>query len=113
MTPALAGAGLFRKPDPTPDQVRGRPFRDHALATPSPGGGDHRTNVTRGAVDARQLGLAGGLCDPGAPLPVVWRRSSIRSAMASLHACDTSERWSRKQSRMRPPPGWTEPHSVL
>src|SRR5262249_39642228 len=28
-----AGAGLFRKPIPTPDQVRGRLFRNHALAT--------------------------------------------------------------------------------
>jgi hypothetical protein len=31
MTPAFAGAGLFRKPVPTPHQVRGRLFRDHAL----------------------------------------------------------------------------------
>jgi len=30
MTPAFAGAGFFRKPVPTPDQVRGRLFRDHA-----------------------------------------------------------------------------------
>src|SRR5215471_16055351 len=31
MTLAFAGAGLIRKPVPTPDQVRGRLFRDHAL----------------------------------------------------------------------------------
>src|SRR5215471_4066844 len=32
MTPAFAGAGLFRKPVRTPDQVGGRLFQDHALA---------------------------------------------------------------------------------
>ena len=36
MTPAFAGAGLFRKPVPAPDQVRGRLFRDHALTQPAP-----------------------------------------------------------------------------
>src|SRR5215467_9953621 len=35
MTPAFAGAGLFRKPVPTPDQDRGRLFRDHALGVES------------------------------------------------------------------------------
>src|SRR5262249_44711048 len=36
MPPAFAEASLFRKPVPTPDQVRGRLFRDHALASMEP-----------------------------------------------------------------------------
>jgi hypothetical protein len=72
---------LFRKPVPTPDQVGGRPFRDHAL----PG----RETIVRGTaarilcVIALGLGLAGcdkcghffgfaapyglDVCKPGAP----------------------------------------------
>ena len=34
-TKSVAFYDLFRKPVPTPDQVRGRLFRDHALATVS------------------------------------------------------------------------------
>src|SRR5262245_26314711 len=40
MTPRVEPEGmLFRKPASTPDQVRGRPFRDHALVEVPPANG--------------------------------------------------------------------------
>src|SRR5476649_2038832 len=40
-------------------------------------------------------------------------RSSIRSAIATLHVSDNCERCSFIQSRRRPPPGWMDPHSAF
>src|SRR5215469_9815254 len=54
--PAFAGAGLFLKPVPTPDQVRGRLFRDQVLPRERPANRimnlSHRDILGSAVVDA-------------------------------------------------------------